>query len=51
MKNKLVIIISEDRKIKQLEEENKLLKEKLEDIELKKIDTKFLLTKMQLFRR
>lgn len=46
MKNKLIIIINEERKIKQLEKENKLLREKLLDIELKKeIDKKFLLTK------
>lgn len=46
MKNKIIITINEERKIKQLEEENKLLKEKLLDIELKKeIDKRFLLTK------
>lgn len=46
MKNKIIITINEERKIKQLEEENKLLREKLLDIELKKeIDKRFLLTK------
>ena len=46
MKNKLIIVIKEDNKIKQLEEENKLLRKKLLDIELKKeIDKRFLLTK------
>ena len=46
MKNKIIITINEERKIKQLEEENKLLREKLLDIELKKeIEKRFLLTK------
>lgn len=46
MKNKYIIVINEDIKIKQLEEENKLLRKKILDIELKKeIDKKFLLTK------